>query len=375
MNKIKISAAFMSVVFTFGSFASAENSTDMSTDTSTTESSVVTSTVISTDEASVAKFTDMPTDEVTAAAINNAVKNGLLSGYEDGTVRPDANIKRSEMAVIITNACKVEKEGNISRFGDVKETDWFYSAMAKAYEMGAFAGDGVNMNPNNNITFQECFTVLSEVFDLVAPYQFLDAIPETIPANKFLSGRRLYDISCLNQFTDKADIAEWAIPYVAGVVSRGGFSGIDGKAMPKEYITRAQFATVMDNLIKTYIDKPGEYKELPVGNVMVRCNGAIFKDIEIKGDIYVGDSVSANEITIENVTADRLVVRGCAEPTENKDGELTYNEANVGITVSGTFNAVRVIRPYIHINTANAKYKQLPYSVPDTNFIMGIISL
>ena len=177
MNKIKISAIAMSFVLAFGTIASA------------------------------AEFTDMPKDPAIASSINNAVKNGLLSGYEDGTVRPDNNIRRSEMAVIITNACKVDKEGDISKFADVKKEDWFYSAMAKAYEMGAFAGDGVNMNPNNNITFQECFTVLSEVFDLLPPYDFLTSKPETIPENKLYLSRRLYDISILNQFSDKEEIA------------------------------------------------------------------------------------------------------------------------------------------------------------------------
>ncbi len=343
MNKIKITALLMSASMAFGSFASAAN------------------------------FTDMPSDPATVTAIDNAVKNGLLSGYEDNTVRPDANIKRSEMAVIITQACKVVKEGDISKFADVKETDWFYSAMAKAYEMGAFSGDGRNMNPHNNITFQECFTVLSQVFDLLPPYELLSQMPDTVPENHLLSGRRLYDVSVLNQFTDKGDIANWATIYVAGVAAHGGWSGIDGKITPTAYITRAQFAVVMDNLIKNYMDSPGVYSENLTGKTMIRCDGVELNNITIDGDLYVGDSVAPNSLTVNNVTAKRAVIRGCAEPVEDENGKLTYNKDNIGLTLSGTFDAVRIIRPYINLDASKAIFGPPSYTVADTKINFNIL--
>ena len=230
------------------------------------------------------------------------------------------------------------------------------------------------MNPKNNITFQECFTVLSEVFDLLPPYQFLTGKPEIMPADTLYSARRLYDISVLNQFADKDEIADWAIPYVSGVVANGGWSGIDGKITPKQYITRAQFAMVMDNLIKTYIDEPGTYSELPSGNAMLRCDGAVFKDLNLEGSLYIGDSVSPNGVTVDNVTAKRIVVRGCAEPTVNEHGDLDYNPDNEGIVISGKFDAIRVIRPYININSLNADC-DAPFTVPKTHIILGNITL
>ncbi|MBO5059962.1 MAG: S-layer homology domain-containing protein [Clostridia bacterium] len=340
MNKIKISALAVSVMLLGGNIASA------------------------------ASFTDMPQDAATSTAIENAVANGLLSGYEDNTVRPDANIKRSEMAAIITRACKVDKEGDISRFTDVTKDDWFYSAMAKAYEMGAFSGDGNNMNPENNITFQECFTVLSQVFDLIPPYTRPAEMPETAPEGTLISGNRLYDITALDTFSDKAEIADWAKVFIAGVVSNGGWSGVDGKITPKAYITRAQFSVVMDNLIKNYIDEPGTYTELPDGNTMIRCDGVILENITTDDDIYIGDSVSANGITVNNVTANkRFVIRGCATPAVNEEGKLSYGEE--GITVTGHFEAMRVIRPYINLNMSAATYGTV-YSVRDTNLSVGI---
>ena len=110
-------------------------------------------------------FSDMPNDWRTAA-IENAVANGLISGMGDGTVAPDANITRAQMAAIIVRALGARNAADISMFADVSQDAWYYDELAKAVYMNAFSGDGQNMNPENNITFQECFTVLSRVFGL-----------------------------------------------------------------------------------------------------------------------------------------------------------------------------------------------------------------
>lgn len=306
---------------------------------------------------SAASFTDMPADSASAAAIESAVANGLLSGYEDNTVRPDSNIKRSEMAAIITRACRVTELGDISRFTDVNSSDWFHDAIAKAYAMGAFSGDGNNMYPNNNITFQECFTVLSQVFDLLPPY-----------TGK--TPNRIYDYSSLNSYTDAAEIAEWAKPFFAGVVYSGGWKGVDGKLTPTAYITRAQFASVMGNLIQNYIDEPGTYSELPSGNTMIRSDGVVIENAKIDGNLYIGDSVSAGKITLTNIdAAQKLVVRGCATPQTDEKGEKTFGET--GITITGKVNALRIIRPYINADISKLTCGSI-YSVKNTNFTVGI---
>lgn len=307
---------------------------------------------------SAASFSDMPADAAISQAIENSVKNGLLSGYEDGTFRPDNNITRAEMAVIITKACKVTKDGDISHFADMDPNKWYYTHMAKAFEMGAFSGDGYNMHPESNITFQECFTVLSQVFDLLPEYTIPSKFPEVLAANQHRIGRRLYDISILDNYTDRNEVASWARPYVAGVVVNGGWSGIDGKLTPTAYITRAQFAVVMNNLIQNYIDAPGTYTTLPAGNTMIRCDGVVLNSVKTDYDLYIGDSVSANGITVNNMTSTkRVVVRGCATPTVDEDGTISYS--TTGITLNGNFNAIRVVRPYIKINVVNTTYTSI----------------
>jgi len=319
--------------------------------------------------ANAATFSDMPTDPAAKQVIENAVKNGILAG-SDGMVRPDAFITRAEMASIITRACGAEKEGNISKFNDVKRDKWYYSAVAKAYEMGALSGSGNKMNPENYISFQECFTVLSNVFDLVPTYTINNDDQTTLPANSAIAtvngNTRVYDISLLSQFSDANEIADWAKIYVAGVVYHGGWNGINGKITPTQNITRLQFATVMDNLFKNYINEPGTYTSLPEGNTLVRCNGAVLKNITTSDDIYIADGVSANGVTIENVTSTgRVVVRGCSTPVVDENEGISWGD--VGIKISGKYESVRIIRPYINIDLTNASFNSL-YTVKKTHF-------
>ncbi|MCR4718611.1 MAG: S-layer homology domain-containing protein [Firmicutes bacterium] len=317
-----------------------------------------------------ANFSDMPENEKLALAINNAVSNGILSGYEDGTVRPDSNITRAEMASIITRACGALKEADISEFLDVAPDSWYYSAFSKAYAMGAFSGDDQKlMHPQNNITFQECFTILSQVFDLLPPYEVIRDDSYIFPENTVFTATnsRLYDVSVLNDYSDGADVADWAKVFVSGVVINGGWNGENGLLTPKAYITRGQFAIVMDDIIKNYIDTPGTYTEFPQGNTMIRCNDVILDQLKTDNDIFISDSVEQGGIVLNNISANRLVVRGCATPVdENGDPE---NE-NFGIAISGNFEAIRIIRPYISADLSGSVYNGL-YTAKDTSIFLG----
>ena len=66
----------------------------------------------------------------------------------------------------------------------------------------------------------------------------------------------------------------------------------------------------MDNLIKTYINEPGEYTEFAQGNILIRSEGVTIKDYVGDGVILVGDGVSG-EINLSNInTTNEIVLRG-----------------------------------------------------------------
>ncbi len=291
-------------------------------------------------------FKDMPNDWRTTA-LENAVKNGLLSGFEDGTIGADSAVTRAQMAAIIVRALGAKEAADISSFTDVNSQKWYYNEFAKAVYMNAFSGDtDKKLNPNNPITFQECFTVLSRVFGLS------NRINEE-EAEKLLAA-----------YPDGSEVSKWARVYYASLLQGGYWNGGTTKLLkPKEYINRGEFAVVMDNLVKTYITEPGEYTELPEGNVVVRCDGVVFNGLVFDSDVIIADGVSVDGVTLNDVILNkRLVMRGCASPGEVEyetiDGtiatEIKYTKN--ACSLSGAVYDVQVIAPYISISLAKTRF-------------------
>ena len=233
----------------------------------------------------MAAFSDMPggTD---GEVLQKAVDNGLITGFEDGTIQPATPITRAQMAAIMSRAMNAQKKADLAAFGDVNEGDWYFDAMSKAVAMGAFKGDtNNNLNPNNTITRQEALIVLSRIFDMP-------------PAKT----------NALEGFADWESISSWAMKEVRRVVEAGYLTGITN-IRPLDAMTRLEFAQIMDKIVGAYIDKSGEYASLPHENVLIRANGVILKDIKGAKNVYYGDGVEG-DVTITDCEIGNLVVRG-----------------------------------------------------------------
>ena len=254
-----------------------------------------------------AEFKDMP-DDWSTAALTAAVENGLLGG-SGGYIKPSDNMTRAEMATIMARACGATKEAIITGFTDVNPDDWFYASMAKAVAMGAFTGSDNKLSPNDPITRQEAFLVLSRVFGL-ATFNV--------------------DTAILDQFKDGGKVDDWAKEGVAAIIASGYVAGNDGYINPLNNISRAEFAVVMDRLIKHYIDDAAE--EIPTdGNVMVRVPGVSLDGIKTDGMIVIGDGVGEGDFAIKGAEINnKLVIR-----------------AGTNISVDGSFGEIATVVPGI----------------------------
>ncbi len=266
-----------------------------------------------------AEFKDMP-DDWSTAALTAAVENGLLGG-SGGYIKPSDNMTRAEMATIMARACGATKEAIITGFTDVKPEDWFYASMAKAVAMGAFTGSDNKLNPNNPITRQEAFLVLSRVFGLATSD---------------------VDTTILDQFKDGGKVDDWARKGVASIIASGYVAGNDGYLNPLNNISRAEFAVVMDRLIKHYIDDAQE--EIPTdGNVMIRVSGVDFTGFETEKDVILGDGIGDEGVKINNAKImGNLVIRG-----------------GKNISVNGKFGNVIVVVPGITFECNNKDFEHL----------------
>lgn len=95
---------------------------------------------------------------------------GLIHSCEDGSIRsirPDNSISRADFMTLVNKAFSFSIEASIS-FSDVKKSDWYYYAeVAKAKDAGYISGyqDGA-MRPKANISRQEVAIVLAKLAKL-----------------------------------------------------------------------------------------------------------------------------------------------------------------------------------------------------------------
>ncbi len=267
--------------------------------------------------AQVGDFTDFPISSWSTEAMTAAVDNGLLIGVGNNKIEPKRNLTRAEMAAIITRAFGATVEKDISSFSDVKDSDWYHSVVAKAYNMQVMQGTSeTTFSPKDSITRQEVFLALARVLHIDSS-----------------------DYSILDKFSDKAKVAEWSKNAVTGMVGVDYLRGYnDGTLRPTGKITREELAQVFHNIFKTYISAPGHYTSVaPKGSVIIRAPGVILENVTINGDLVLADGIGAGDCTLYNVHVNgRIIVRG---------GEGTVDFVNVTSTgkvivndVNGTVN-------------------------------------
>ncbi|MBQ4901230.1 S-layer homology domain-containing protein [Paenibacillus sp. Marseille-P2973] len=101
-------------------------------------------------------------------AVSQAVQAGIISGYENGSFRPNANITRAEMATMIAKALKLAAKENASTsFADDKEIPaWAKGSVASLKELGIVNGTGANeFHPSSQTTRAEAVIVLINMLD------------------------------------------------------------------------------------------------------------------------------------------------------------------------------------------------------------------
>lgn len=227
-------------------------------------------------------FSDFPTDW-SASAMTHAVQNGLLNG-SDGKILPKGLLTRAQMATMVNRAFASSAKASLTSFTDMVPGVWHYDEMAKSVQMGAFQGADGKLSPNDPITREQAFAVLARAFGLA-------------------DGKA----SSLDKFSDGAQVSSWARGAVAALVEQGYVTGANGALNPQSYITRAEFAQVMDALVAAYADQ--DLKDQTVeGNLILRTNSTL-ENVTVKGDLILADGVSAASLKNVTVTG-RLVVRG-----------------------------------------------------------------
>ena len=148
-------------------------------------------------------------------------------GYSDGTVRPNANISRAEVATIFFRLLKAEvRDGNLTAenaFKDVTDGEWHNKAISTMAKLGVVKGRNAEaFDPDAPITRAEFATICAR-FDKT-------------------------QISTGSNFTDIS--GHWAEKYIERAATLGWIAGYsDGTFRPGNYITRAEAMTMINRVL------------------------------------------------------------------------------------------------------------------------------
>jgi hypothetical protein len=101
-------------------------------------------------------FNDVPKSHWAYKYIETAKANGIIEGYPDGSFRPNNNITRAEIAAVIVRAAGLSIDTSGTAFTDVPDTHWAYDEIMTAKNNGIVSGypDGT-FRPDNSATRAE----------------------------------------------------------------------------------------------------------------------------------------------------------------------------------------------------------------------------
>lgn len=104
-------------------------------------------------------YTDVTENSLLGDAVGRLSDLGIITGYDDGTFRPDSNISRAEACAMFSRMLpqRISSVASLDMsFSDVDNTTWSYEYVNEMAALQIVNGyDDNTFKPQNNITYQE----------------------------------------------------------------------------------------------------------------------------------------------------------------------------------------------------------------------------
>lgn len=232
--------------------------------------------------ANAAVFSDISSNHWAKSYIERVEKNGLVSGYEDGTFKPDNNVTVLESLVMLSRLYDIDddmKEEIIDEYKPSLKTmkntlynEWSFDYLAVAIELGIVGEQAVkdmfaNKNVFNDAKREEVAVLLTMALGL----------------NDEVKSLKTYVLP----FNDRDEITASARPYIYLMHEKEIMLGDNKKNInPGDKITRAEIATLLDKAFD-YIDDNNILPDLDKYEPTTTVSGMI-TEVEIsKTESYI----------------------------------------------------------------------------------------
>lgn len=180
------------------------------------------------------RFTDVPANFWAYESITKMTKEGFMSGYRNGTFKPNDPLSREEAAALFSNMLGDTPSIMLaSSFSDITSDRWSSLAIESVARANIISGYG-------DATYR--------------PEQYMSRQEFAVVADKFLhyQGYRTEDPTALDaiHFSDQKFIAPWAQSSVRELATFGFINySTTGLFNPEKYITRAEAAEITYRLL------------------------------------------------------------------------------------------------------------------------------
>ncbi|WP_145049192.1 S-layer homology domain-containing protein [Paenibacillus xylanexedens] len=306
-------------------------------------------------------FTDQTDIRSTSLqAVQEAVNQGLISGYPDGSFHPSQHLTRREMAVLLAKASQLTIQ-ETSNTG-VKNSDWAAPYIEAIQKAGWMTGDkSGNFRANDPIRREELASILVRV-----------------TGTQGAKGGQEQTLS------DEATVSSWAKEQVHTALKLGLLDSSEGKFESKAFVERQDIAKVLVDVFQTgertasltkldgdvaYVDgRPfviskelqsilNEKNQAALQNAVIKYDArtrnlssvseiqvtqaGTAKDsitLDLKGTSYQGTvSVSADHVALKADTLSQVVLKpGVASITIDGDIDAVTVDTTDKVTVLGT---------------------------------------
>lgn len=180
------------------------------------------------EEVKSGSFRDVTSTHWAFASVERAAELGLVTGYSDGTFRPDTPVTRAQFVLMLWRMCGKPAAAKAASFADAS-ADWYQDALSWAVEKGYVNGlSDTRFGPDAPITRQQAMAILFRL-------------------NGGQSGTELTLTGIYEQtFADSTTIASWAKDATWWAVYHELVSGVGGSRIaPEANASRAQIAAIL----------------------------------------------------------------------------------------------------------------------------------
>lgn len=320
---------------------------------------VVTSAATPVIQAEASSFSDIPQTSAYYDAVQSMTLTGAISGYADGTFRPHLNVTRAQAAKMLASVLKLDVtlEKHVS-FSDVNKDAWFAGSVSALVNKGIISGyaDGT-FRPNDTITRAQMAKMLVNAFELTGKesknsfkdvkqgdwfFQYVNTLVE----NKVTVGKSPSEFGAGEAVT-RGQIAIFIhnsnkIVKTPEVPADNGGVVVPSNPTPPPATEPPTPPSTVD--FSKPISEAGTYgpasgTQTINGDVVISSPGVTLQNVNITGNLILGAGIGEGEVYLNGVT-----VSGTTEVRGGGENSIYFNDTVLAtVIVNKNDGKIRIV--------------------------------